>query len=43
MNGNSQLFVGVGVGGGPLESPRDLGGERLSELNGDDLSQIAQQ
>ena len=29
--------------GEPLESPRDLGCERLPGLNGDDLSQNAQQ
>jgi hypothetical protein len=30
------------MGGGPLESTRDPGGERLSGLNGGDLSQNAQ-
>jgi hypothetical protein len=32
----------VTSGGEPLESPRDLGGKRLSGLNGGDLSQNAQ-
>jgi hypothetical protein len=41
MNGNIQLY---GEGGGkPLESPRDLGYERLSGLNMGNLSQNAQQ
>jgi hypothetical protein len=34
--------VGCGMGK-PLESPRDLGCQRLPGLNGDDLSQNAQQ
>ena len=35
--------VGVMEYGEPLESPRDLGCERLPGFNGDDLSQNAQQ
>jgi hypothetical protein len=34
---------GVGHEGGPLESPRNLGCERLPGLNGDDFSRNAQQ
>jgi hypothetical protein len=33
----------LGGQGKPLESPRDLGSERLPGLNGDDISQNAQQ
>lgn len=41
MNGNMQLLeVGVGE---PLQSPRDLGYERLPGLNVGNLSQNAQQ
>ena len=35
-------FEEVGSGGYPLESIKDEGSERLSGLNGDDLSQNAQ-
>ena len=38
MDGNMQL-VGVRVQGEPLESPRNLGGESLPRIIGDDLSQ----
>jgi hypothetical protein len=38
MNGNMQPGEGgVGKWGNPLESTKDLGGERLSELKGRDL------
>jgi hypothetical protein len=36
------LGGGGGKWGGPIESTRDLEGERLSGLNGGDLSQNAQ-
>jgi hypothetical protein len=35
--------VGARGQGKPLESPRDLGYERLPGLNGDDLTRNAQQ
>ena len=39
MNGNIQPR-GIGCGGDPLESTIDLGGERVSELNGGDFPKM---
>ena len=43
LNESKYAKVGARGLGEPLESPRDLGCERLPGLNGDDLSQNAQQ
>jgi hypothetical protein len=43
MNGNMQLQGWRRGWEEPIERPRDLGCEKIPSLNGDDLSQNAQQ